>query len=64
MHQKPRADGVVVDRETVRILLKILDADVVELRLSHHLARRTYASVGPNFDLTRLNHMNLQFMVP
>ena len=49
MHQKLRADSFVVDRETVRILLKILDADGVELRSSHHLARRTYVSVGPNY---------------
>ena len=49
MHQKLCADGFVVDRETVRILLKILDADGVELQSSHHLARRTYVSVGPNY---------------
>ena len=49
MHQKLRADGFVVDRETVRILLKILDADGVELRSSHRLARRTYVSIGPNY---------------
>ena len=49
MHQKLRANGFVVDRETVRILLKILDADGVELRSSHRLARKTYVSVGPNY---------------
>ena len=47
MHQKLRADGFVVAREIVRILLKILDADGVELRSSHRLARRTYVSLGP-----------------
>ena len=49
MYQKLRADGFVVDCETVRILLKILDADGVELQSSHRLARRTYVSVGPNY---------------
>ena len=49
MHQKLHADGFAVDRETVRILLKVLDADGVELRSSHRLARRTYVSVGPKY---------------
>ena len=48
MHQKFRTDGFIVDRETVKILLKGLDVDGVELRSSHRLARRTYVSVGPN----------------
>ena len=41
MHQKLRTNGFLLDRETVRILLKILDADGLELRSSHPLARRT-----------------------
>ena len=49
MLQKLRADGFVDDRETVKILLKILDADGVELRSFHRLARRTYVSLGPNY---------------
>ena len=49
MHQKLCADGFIVDRETVRILLKVLDAYGVELRSSHRLARRSYVSVGPNY---------------
>ena len=49
MHQKLRADGFVLERETVRILLKILDADGVELRSSRRLVRRIYISVGPNY---------------
>ena len=49
MHQTLCADDFMVDRETVRILLKVLDANGVELRSSHHLARRTYVSVGPNY---------------
>ena len=48
IHQKLRANGFVVDREKVRIFLKTLDADGVELRSSHRLARRIYVSVGPN----------------
>ena len=35
MHQKLCADGFVVNRETVRILLKILHADGVELRTTY-----------------------------
>ena len=49
MHQKLRADGFVVDRETVKILLKILDADGVELQSFYRLARRTYVSLGSNY---------------
>ena len=49
IHQKLRNNGFKVDRETVRILLKVLDVDGVELRSSHRLARRTYVSVGPNY---------------
>ena len=48
MHQKLRVDGFIFYYDTVRILLKVLDADGVELRSSHSLARRTYISVGPN----------------
>ena len=49
MHQKLRTDGFIVDRETVRILLKVPTAHGVELRSSHRLARRTYVSVEPNY---------------
>ena len=49
MHQKLRADGFVLDREKLRILLKILDADGVELRSSRRLVRIIYISVGPNY---------------
>ena len=65
MHQKLRADY----RETVRILLKILDAAGVELRyLIALLEEFTFPSdqiiYGISMDMTRLNHMDLQFMVP
>ena len=49
MHQKLRARGYTVDRETVRIIIKSLDAENVMLRSSHRLVRRMYTSVGPNY---------------
>lgn len=49
MHQKLRSKGYVVDRETVRIALKILDPDGVEQRSRHKLKRRQYISAGPNY---------------
>ena len=49
MHQKLRADGFIVDREAVRILLEFIDANGVELRLSHRFARKTYVFVVPNY---------------
>ena len=77
MHQKLRADHFLVDRETVRILLKVLDADGAELQSSHCLARRTYISAGPNYlrhidgydkiwimDMDHMDQMELQFMTP
>ena len=48
MRQKLRADGFIVDHETVKVFLKVLDADQVELQPFHCLARRTYVSFGPN----------------
>ena len=49
MHQKLCVDGFIDNRETVRVLLKVLDADGVELWSPHRLARRVYFSVGPNY---------------
>ena len=49
MHQKLHADGFKVHHVMVRILLKVLDADAVEIRPSHCQARRTYVSVRPNY---------------
>ena len=49
MRQKLCVDGFTDNRETVRVLLKVLDADGVELRSPHRLARRVYFSVGPNY---------------
>ena len=48
------------------ILLKVVDADGIELRSSHRLARRTYVSVGPTYlwhiDGYDKIHMDLQVM--
>ena len=40
--------GLVVDKETVRELLKILDPDGVAARSRHRLRRRQYRTKGPN----------------
>ena len=50
MHLKLRLEyGLVTDRETVRLLLRNLDPDGVELRSRRRLRRRTYYASGPNF---------------
>ena len=41
--------GVHVTQETVRIILKVIDAEGVRQRSIHRLRRRTYTSDGPNF---------------
>ena len=41
--------GLVVDKETVRKLLKILDPEGVELRARRSLKRRQYRTKGPNY---------------
>ena len=41
--------GLVVDKETVRELLKILDPDGVAARSRHRLVRRQYRTKGPNY---------------
>ncbi|XP_068712010.1 uncharacterized protein [Montipora foliosa] len=41
--------GVVVDKETVRQILKIVDPAGVEARSKHRLKRRQYRSKGPNY---------------
>lgn len=40
--------GVIVDKETVRELLKILDPEGVNARSRHRLQRRQYKTEGPN----------------
>lgn len=50
MHQRLRVKhGLVVDRETVRLSLKILDPVGVEDRSRRRLRRREYRGRGPNF---------------
>lgn len=41
--------GLVVDKETVRQILKIVDPAGVEARCKHRLKRRQYRSKGPNY---------------
>lgn len=50
MHQKLGLSyGLVVDRETVRVVMKALDPEGVERRSRHRLVRRKYHAGGPNF---------------
>ena len=48
MHLKARAAGLVVDRETIRLVMKVMDAEVVSLRATHKLKRRKYIYNGSN----------------
>ncbi|KAJ8047915.1 hypothetical protein HOLleu_00032 [Holothuria leucospilota] len=49
MHLKCRQAGLMVSRETVRVILSILDPVGVRLRSTQQIVRRTYHSRGPNF---------------
>lgn len=49
MHQRCLRNKINVTRETVRVTLKALDPDGVELRKSKKLKRRLYYSRGPNW---------------
>ena len=50
MHQRLINDhGLVVTRDTVHQVLKILDPEGVDLRSKHRLRRRTYNAKGPNY---------------
>lgn len=49
MHQKCWMAGIITDRETVRLLLTLMDSDGVSLRASNRLRRRVYCSRGPNY---------------
>uniref|UniRef100_A0A0F8C524 Integrase core domain-containing protein n=1 Tax=Larimichthys crocea TaxID=215358 RepID=A0A0F8C524_LARCR len=49
MHQKCWMNGMVTDRETVRILMRLLDGEGVQLRTRRRLRRRIYHSRGPNY---------------
>ena len=48
IHQKQRQLGYFIDKETVRLCLKILDPSGVELRICRRLQRRAYLSPGPD----------------
>ena len=50
MHQRMQGKyGFAVARETVRIILKVLDPNGVETRSRRRLRRREYRGRGPNF---------------
>jgi hypothetical protein len=50
MHQRLTNEyGLIVTRNTVRVVMKILDSDGVESRSRHRLRRRLYNAKGPNY---------------
>uniref|UniRef100_A0A096LVX3 HTH-like domain-containing protein n=1 Tax=Poecilia formosa TaxID=48698 RepID=A0A096LVX3_POEFO len=49
MHQKCWMAGIVTDRETVRLLMRLLDPNGVDLRAQNRLRRRLYVSQVPNY---------------
>ena len=49
MHLKCITNGLVVSKETIRVLLGILDPEGVELRRARRLVRRRYSVKGPNY---------------
>ena len=49
VHQRLRSRGIVTDRESVRICMKVLDPAGVSLRKQHKLVRRSYYNKGPNY---------------
>ena len=49
MHQRCITNGLAVSKETVRIILKHLDPEGVELRRRRRLVRRRYMVKGPNY---------------
>ena len=48
MHQQLRKNGLVVDKETTRLIIKSLDPEKVAERKRKRLTRRVYVSHGPN----------------
>ena len=48
MHQKLLMSGFIIDRESVRLILKELDPLSDEARGRHSLTRRTYIFTVPN----------------
>ena len=49
VHQRLKSRGIVTDRESVRICMKVLEPAGVSLRKQHKLARRSYCNKGPNY---------------
>lgn len=49
MHQKCWMAGIITDRETVRLLLCLMDGEGVALRARNRLRRRVYNGRGPNY---------------
>ena len=50
MHQRPRKDyRLIVDKETVRMVIKALDPESVQSRSSRRLRRREYRAKGPYY---------------
>ena len=49
IHLKLRNMGLTIDRETVRLCLRSLDPEGVQLRISRRLQRRSYLCPGPNY---------------
>ena len=49
MHQKLRQKNLVVDRETIRIAMRLLDPEGVTARSRHRLQRRVYNAREPNY---------------
>ena len=50
MHQRLTIDhGLIIDRESVRLILKDLDPEGVEHRSRRTFRRRLYSTKGPNF---------------
>ena len=47
--QRLRSKGIVKDRESVRICMRVLDPAGVSLRKQHKLARHSYCNKGPNY---------------
>ncbi|KAJ8314675.1 hypothetical protein KUTeg_006825 [Tegillarca granosa] len=49
MYQKCKEKGINALKEKVRLLMRVLDPESVELRKAHRLRRRKYMSKGPNY---------------
>lgn len=49
MHKALIRNGYIVKRDTVRLLLKIIDPEGVKERSKRRLRRRIYTSKGPNY---------------